>query len=993
LEISASAGAAIYYSIDGSIPDPSKAGNGRVFKYSGAFTVENRTGKPNFLWTDEKIRNFYGVHNDPRNYMPQPETNEAGADVPKATIIRAIAVDSNNNRSAAATRTFFIGNDLTRYGNHPVISLVTDPANLIDVNYGIYVRGDSRNRWNPADSSIGGIYNFLQRGRDEWERPANFELFNSARQVTLADGVGIRIRGGWSRDRGQKSFNVFFRDEYGRNTLQNFPLIPGAVQINGQPVARYKSFMLRNGGNDTDYTKMYDVFMQDLVSDRSFTTQAWIPVIVYINGEYWGFYNLQERYSNQHIEYKYGVNRDNVMVWDNNEQDEGIPLDVPIYENMMSYKDKDMSGENNADYAVFCQLFDIQNFIDYFAAQIYVNNEDWPQNNFRLWRARTTGGSNPYNDGKWRWEMFDLDFTMGIYSGGSLTGQNNENPFHRVMSGGHANHPNNELFTALAKNPDFSRQFVITMMDLYNVNYHPNNYLPKLDVMATEYRPLMEQYRDRWGTGNIFDERIENARRFLHDVRGAMVYDYLPRYFGSGSSSVVNLGVNAQNLRDVTIRATSNNVSVTNVSIKINTVTPSLASGSWTGKYYSSIPITVTANTASGYTFNSWEVIGGTIEGSNTASTIKVKDFTGDVTITAKYNFQQSGTPVTDVTINQDNLTLITGSSDNLTALVTPNNATHSTVFWSSNNTQIATVDQSGKVTAVGTAGSATGTAIITAATANGTKDELTVTVNPFVDGVEIYSNDIKLEIGDTYKIESHVYSFSGSYEDIPNKNVIWSSSNTSVAMIAQDGTVTAIGNGTSTITARTADGGRTATIDVTVVARPELFNLANILQTLNEGFIDNTWEAFDDVFNGFLYNASGEGAATYEIINDNGVKKLKVSVFERWGPGLWISNDVDFQAFDKLELKGTIVSGTGIELDINEGEQDDWWYLLQNWRKSWEGDFSDSLILSDYETGKIQRRGGISLKAQGVEPYDGIAPTAISIFIIEQIRVSGFRD
>jgi hypothetical protein len=187
--------------------------------------------------------------------------------VPKGTVIRAIAVDSSGKQSSVLTRTYFIGDNLAAYGNNRVISIVTDPPNLVDKNYGIMVRGTSNE------------YNFDQKGR-EWEREAYLEIFegNESRSVPLSTGMGIRTHGGFSRSVGQKSLNVYFREEYGLNNLRNYDLIPGAVKADGKtPVERYKSFMLRNGGNDFEYTKFYDVFLQDLMSDRSFTTQAGVP--------------------------------------------------------------------------------------------------------------------------------------------------------------------------------------------------------------------------------------------------------------------------------------------------------------------------------------------------------------------------------------------------------------------------------------------------------------------------------------------------------------------------------------------------------------------------------------------------------------------------------------------------------------------------------------------------------------------------------------------
>ena len=713
LSITDPAGGAIYYSTDGSIPSPEKVGNGFVFKYSSPITVKDRNGQANVLATNANSTQMYMVPNDDRGSVPQVYTPTA-AQVPKATVIRAITVASNGKKSDVVTKTYFFGNNLANYESNRIISLVSDPYNLIDTNYGIMVRGNPNNRWNPPASP----YNFQKKGQD-WERAAFLELFEgdaNSRNVKLSTEVGIRVRGGWSRGMGQKSFTVYFKEQYGINNLTNYNLIPGAVKADGKtPVGKFKGFMLRNGANDGDYTKFYDVFLQELLKDRSFSTQASVPCVVYLNGEYWGPYNLQERYSDNHTEYKYGVAKENVISYDNGELDDGNPGEENLFLDLAN----GVINETKS-YADFCNAFDIDNFIDYWAAEIYIYNEDWPQNNYRLWRTRTVEQGNPYGDTKWRYQMFDTEFALGIYNGGGLTGQAGMNAFDKILNGEHREHINNKLFKALLANQDFCRKFVNTMMDLYNVNFHPNSFGPLLSKYTNTYRPLMGSedtigsYFSRWGGwSGQFQNKVNEAESYLNNIRNAMVYTYLPTYFG-------NIGITSGNLRDVTLSTTG----ASGMSIKINTVTPNLTSGSWTGKYYSGIPITVTASAPpSGYEFDGWTVSGCTV-GTPSATTTTVT-LTGNAQLTAKY--KQTGVavvPVASITLNNTTLTINAGSTSTLNATVTPSNATYKTVIWTSSNSAVATVDGNGKVTAVGG-----GTAVITASTVEGKTAVCTVTV------------------------------------------------------------------------------------------------------------------------------------------------------------------------------------------------------------------------------------------------------------------------
>ncbi|WP_461246019.1 CotH kinase family protein [Treponema sp. R6D11] len=714
LVISAAQGSSIYYTTDGSVPAPNKAGTNR---YSAPITVQNRNGQANVLAAN--AAKFYMDPSDPRGSVPQVYTPN-DAQVPKATVIRAIAVSSSGEVSGVATKTYFIGNNLADYGNIRVVSLVSDPYNLVDENYGIMVRGKSSNRWDGTN-----IYNFRQKGED-WERPAYLEIFegNSRNIAALSTGVGIRVRGGWSRGIGQKSFSVYFKEQYGIKNLKNYNLIPkdttlgttGAVKADGKtPVDQYKGFMLRNGANDCEYTKFYDVFLQDLLSDRSFSTQASVPCIVYLNGEYWGPYNFQERHSDNQTEYKYGVDKDNVISYDNGELDDGNPGEEPDFEQMITM------ATNN--YSAFCDIFDIDNFVDYWAAEIYIYNEDWPHNNYRMWRTRTVDSGNlKYGDTKWRYQMFDVEFALGIYNNGELTGQSGRNAIAEILDGDDRNHQNNRLFKALLANPDFCKKFVNTMLDLYNVNFHPDNYLPKLNNYAMVYRPLMTGYFSRWGGWDgMFNNKVNDAKNYLSNIRSAMVSNYLPNYFGTGSSGIANIGVTSGNLRDVTLSVAG----VSGASIKINSVTPKLTSGSWTGKYCSTIPITVTASAPpNGYEFNGWTITGGTPT-TSLDLTITV-NITGNAQITAKYKqIGISVVPVTGVNLNQSSLNLKIGDTSTLTATVTPSNATYNTVIWTSNDSSVASVNN-GTVTAV-----SPGTTVIKASTVEGMSATCTVTVRP----------------------------------------------------------------------------------------------------------------------------------------------------------------------------------------------------------------------------------------------------------------------
>ena len=174
----------------------------------------------------------------------------------------------------------------------------------------------------------------------------------------------------------------------------------------------------------------------------------------------------------------------------------------------------------------------------------------------------------------------------------------------------------------------------------------------------------------------------------------------------------------------------------------------------------------------------------------------------------------QTNVPVTGVSLNTSTLNLVENETGTLTATVEPSNATNKDVTWESSNTSVATVDATGKVTAIGA-----GTATITVTTEDGSKTAtcaVTVTAATVsVSGVTLNKTALSLTVGDTETLTATI-----TPDNATNKNVTWSSDTPSVASV-NNGVVTAVAPGTATITVTTVDGGFTATCTVTV--RPDI--------------------------------------------------------------------------------------------------------------------------------------------------------------------------
>ena len=272
--------ATIYYTLDGSVPDE------KSLKYEAPLKLEDSSTR-----VDTLMR--IGGTNSAEEYTPT-------ADFPSAHVVRAVAITPKGEKSAVVSATYFVGYDRKAlYGDTAIVCLVTDKDNLFDYEDGIYVLGKIYDQWAPQQTEAFEDWeaqgNFTQHGK-EWERPVSVSILASDGTAFTQD-MGMRIKGGASRGYHQKSIRLIAREEYGDKNV-NFAVFPDNVrEADGGIVDKYKSFTLRSGANDLLFSKIRDPFITNLAEGLRFETAANMPVIAFINGEYWGVYTLNEEYN------------------------------------------------------------------------------------------------------------------------------------------------------------------------------------------------------------------------------------------------------------------------------------------------------------------------------------------------------------------------------------------------------------------------------------------------------------------------------------------------------------------------------------------------------------------------------------------------------------------------------------------------------------------------------------------------------------------------
>ncbi len=596
LSVAAGQGQRIYYTTDGSEPTLESP------LYTEPIFIEDGSYRENIY------ANIEGISRD-GDYQPENL-------IDKATVVKAFAAGNEGEISETVSAVYFVGFDGKEgYEDILTLSVTADPADFFSEDRGIYVLGDDYRAWMENYRKYRKQEEYLERGRS-WdygeviwrsfaanythpdktkERPVTVALFDAEKNLVGEERIGIRTRGGSSRNLRQKGFNFYSRDEYGEDLLG------------------LRSKMLRTSGSiDTNVTMLRDVFNQSLVSDRAIETQPGEPCAVFLNGEYWGLYNLQSRFSAGYFEEKYGLDEDGIIVVkQDNRVSVGRDEDLSLYEELVSYvKEADMSALET--YGEIDRRMDIQSFIDHYCFEIYIGNTDWPLNNLCCWRSRKEDGASEYEDGRWRWGVYDTDESTGIYDEGMSTYECNAFTEEAHWFGTPLTTP---IMSRLITNEPFRQQFSLTFMDMVNKNFAYEDVHGKLYEMAAFYAAPMEKSYHRFNGGiytrDTFWENIGVIDEFYEKRAAYVVPDFAEALGLSGETGEVTLQTvymtEVSETTGVSSAEAAPGTGAGGGTILLNTIVPDLKDGEWRGTYFTDYPVTATAVPAKGCRFAGWQ--------------------------------------------------------------------------------------------------------------------------------------------------------------------------------------------------------------------------------------------------------------------------------------------------------------------------------------------------------------------------------------------------
>lgn len=558
LEISAGEGEVIYYTLDGSNP-----------------TKDSPVYQNPILIDDASLReNIYSARTDlapTRDYTP-PFL------VDKATTVRAVSYNElENTMSEIVSEVYFVGYEKKElYDGLAVVSIVTDPENLFDYNRGIYGNGaamDEYKKYGMQDGELADSYvdadgnthyrymasNAFHDGK-EWEREAAVSFFDETHNYCFTQNIGIRIAGQSTRSSPKKSFNLYGRTIYDENALFPVDFFPGNA---------YSTVKLRVAED------IKDAFLVSLARDRAVSIQEAEPSVVFLNGEYWGIYDIRERYKEEYLQNHYGVSAGNVWIMDADAAAVGGAEAQEAYQYMYALiTECDLSYDDV--YEMVCETIDVQSLIDYCCINLYLDNQDVSfSTNTALWRTIEPEDS-PYGDCKWRWMLFDLDDTLHEESAGM-----GENALFLEP-----------VVQSLMANEQFREQFCMTYMDIANTVY----------AYDTVHEELM-QWKEVYGEQIILDRRrfadMEYTEEDLDNYMMEIDTFFKKRFPTAMAELKEQFGLEKE-LADVTVAVNSGGGGI----LQINTLTSE--GETWSGQYYTDYPIRLTAVPDEGYHFAGW---------------------------------------------------------------------------------------------------------------------------------------------------------------------------------------------------------------------------------------------------------------------------------------------------------------------------------------------------------------------------------------------------
>ena len=342
----------------------------------------------------------------------------------------------------------------------------------------------------------------------------SLEYFDTLGQQQFEMDGDIRGHGNDSWAYAQKGMRFYTRDDYGYANNIDYPLFAAT------PRNEYDVIILKAGGSDNfpggfqsglRTCHLRDAFSQTLSQRHhlNLDERSWTPCVMYINGQYWGIYEIRERVDADYTNHYYGQEADEVDMlayWGGLTVEEGSDT---AWNSLYTY----MTTHNLSDpvhHAYVDERLDLMSLIDYFILNTYTNNTDWLNWNTAWWRGRKTPGV------KWRYRLWDHDNTYNLgqnYTGVTTTTYLNDPCNPTTLFPNDPQIPHTDMLNALMADSAFKELYINRYADLINTTFNCDTLLDHLQRMVDQLAPEMPNQVARWGsTVADWQENLDSLR-------------------------------------------------------------------------------------------------------------------------------------------------------------------------------------------------------------------------------------------------------------------------------------------------------------------------------------------------------------------------------------------------------------------------------------------------------------------------------------------------
>lgn len=488
--------------------------------------------------------------------------------VSSTTMVRARVFESGKIAGSISTETYLYGET---FNGLPIFSVVADPETLFGDEIGIY-----DNDHEPLRSGMNEVY----KGKDA---PGHVEFFPFDGSEGFAVSSGIRIGGenNWgSHD--QKAFNIILRGKYGDDNLK-YDLFPGSG------IPNHSAFTLREGGDDWDDAMMRDGMWASIAKDLlRVETSDFRPSVVFLNGEYWGIYNIRSRWTPEWIFEKYGVdNKAYDHLGYGHFTSSSVTLgaeegDTSDWLELLNFIDNN-DINTPVGWAFVESRVDLDSFIDFVVSESFANNSSW-EHNREFWKPHAPGG-------KWKWFVPDMDRTFKLAS-------MNSNKFDDILR-------DDALLDRIKNQPQFQARLAQRFAAHVATTFEPARIGSIVDTLGALITPELARHKAMW-SGSISAAAQAAEIQAIKDYttqRAANVHGEISSELGIGAAVDLSLAVNG-----------SGSVLLAGVPVSAGTIA-----------IFPDLDASLVAVAAPGFQFDSWAgVIGGASTVLNTPGVISI---------------------------------------------------------------------------------------------------------------------------------------------------------------------------------------------------------------------------------------------------------------------------------------------------------------------------------------------------------------------------------